>query len=68
MPSVVVTEKFAINDGVNANSARATFAAPTENSRRVANHNVIPSARPSRVFIGRVCHASHSGPGCIAVT
>ena len=68
MPSVVVTEKCAISDGVKANSASATLAAPSENKRRLANHNVIPRAMPSKVFMGRVCHASHSGPGCMALT
>ncbi len=43
MPSVVVTEKCAISDGVNANRANATFAALSENNLREANHSVVPS-------------------------
>ncbi len=68
MPSVVATEKWAISDGVNANSASATLAAPSENSLRAANHRASPNAMPSSVFMGRVCQAIHSGPGCMAVT
>ena len=68
MPSVVATEKCAMSDGVNANSVSATLAAPSEKRRRVANHNATPRARPSKVFMGRVRHASHSGPGARRVT
>ena len=52
-----------MSEGVNANNASATLAAPSENKRRVTNHRARPSATPSSVFIGRVCQASHSGPG-----
>ena len=68
MPSVVATEKCAISEGVKANSASATLAAPSEKMRRVANHSAIPRAIPSKVFIGRVRQASHSGPGFRRVT
>ncbi len=67
MPSVVATEKCAMREGVKAKSANATLAAPSEKMRRVVNHNATPSASPNTVFNGRVCRASHSGAGCIAV-
>ena len=65
MPSVVTTEKLAMSEGVKANNANATFAAPSENRRRVANQSARPRKTPSSVFMGRVRAAMSSGSGCI---